>query len=164
MFKKIRKFYKNNRIYCILMIISMFCILLMATCVIIYFANQLSTSNYGSRLEQMDDYKLENSLKDLEDFYKEQESVLDASTRLQGRIIYVQAHFAEGVKNEEIQNVATSSLEKLSEENRGFYDMQFIFTRDNMNPYFGSKNANNTVITWSNFTYDTEETTTTTKK
>ena len=164
MFKKIRKFYRNNRIYCILMIISILCILLMSTCVIVYFANQLSSSIYGSRLDNIDDYDLGKSLKELEDFFKEQEQIVDASVRLQGKIIYVNAEADASIKNEEIQNIATSSLEILSEENKSYYDMQFIFTRKDMNPYFGSKNSSNAIITWTNYSYDTEETTTTAKK
>ena len=164
MFKKIKKFYRNNRIYCILMIISLLCILIMGTCVVIYFVNQLSTSAYGNRLEDIDDHELTDSLKALEDFYKEQQGVLEANVRLQGKIIYVTAHVEESIKNEEIQNMATSSLERIDEDNRSYYDMQFIFTRDNLNAYMGSKNSSKTVISWANFSYDTEETTTTAKK
>ena len=160
MFKNVRKFYRNNRIYCILMIISTLCILLMGTCVVIYFVNQLSTSNYGNRLDKIDDHELDDSLTELENFYKEQNGVLEAEVRLQGKIIYVRVDMEENIKNEEIQNIATSSLEKLTDDNKSYYDMQFIFTRNNLNPYMGSKNASKTIITWANFTYDTEETTT----
>ena len=40
MIKKLKNFYKNNRIYSILMIISLFCLILMASGVVIYFVNQ----------------------------------------------------------------------------------------------------------------------------
>ncbi len=164
MFKKMRKFYKNNRIYCILMIISALCIIIMGASVIIYFVGQANTSPYGDRLNGINDYKLGNTLKDLEEFYKGQEGVISVSSRLQGKIIYINVKVIDDVKNETIQNMATGSLEKISEENKGFYDMQFIFMRDKYNPYFGSKTASNTVITWTNFSYDTETTTTTKKK
>lgn len=164
MFKKIKKFYKNNRIYCILMLISILCIILMGVCVVTYFVNQLSMSPYGSRLDNIEEHDLGSTLDDLKEFYKSQEHVLDANVRLQGKIIYVYVTCETDLKNDEIQNIATSSLEKISDDNRSFYDMQFIFTREGLNGYFGSKNANATIITWSNFTYDTTEETTTTKK
>lgn len=164
MFKKIQKFYKNNRIYCILMFISAFCILLMGVSVVVYFVHQMSTSNYGARLEKIDDYELGTTLSDLESYYKEQEGVISASVRLQGKIIYVNVEANPDLKNEQLQNIATSSLEKISDENKSFYDIQFIFKRANLNAYFGSKNSSNTIITWSNFSYDTETTTTTEKK
>lgn len=164
MFKKFKKFYKNNRIYCILMIISVLCILLIGTSVVIYFVAQSNTSPYGDRLEGIDEHELGNTLSDLEAFYKEQTGVNSATVRLQGKIIYVTVDVADEVKNEAIQNIATSSLEKIEEKNRSYYDIQFIFTRASYKPFFGSKISTNTNITWSNYSYDNEETTTTAKK
>ncbi len=163
MFKKFKKFYKNNRIYCILMIISILCILLIGTSVIVYFVAQSNTSPYGDRLDGIDEHDLGSSLTDLENFYKEQTGVNSATVRLQGKIIYVTVDVADEIKNEEIQNIATSSLEKINEDNRSYYDIQFIFKRASYNPFFGSKISTNTNITWSNYSYDTEEKTTTAK-
>lgn len=161
MLKKFKKFYKNNRIYCILMIISCLCIILVGTSVIVYFVAQSKTSPYGDRLNGIEEHDLGSALSDLEAFYKEQKGVKSVNVRVQGKIIYVTVDVEDTVKNEEIQNIATSSLEKISEDNRGFYDLQFIFTRDAYNPFFGSKISTNTNITWSNYSYDTTESTTT---
>lgn len=160
MFKKLKKFYKNNRIYCILMLISIVCILVMGVSVIVYFYNQMTTDSYGSRLENIEKYDLGNSLSDLENFYKEQEGIESVTVRLQGKIIYVDVKTIETMKNEQIQSIATASLDKISEENRTYYDIQLMFIRDNLNPYLGAKNSGNTNIVWTNFTYDTETTTT----
>lgn len=164
MFKKIRKFYKNNRIYCILMIISILCILVMGVSVVVYFFNQMVTDSYGSRLENIEKYDLGNSLSDLENFYKSQEGITDVKVRLQGKIIYVDVSAVATMKNEQIQTIATTSLDNISEENRGFYDIQFMFTREGLNPYLGAKNSSNTVIVWTNYTYDIETTTEQAKK
>ena len=164
MFKKLRKFYKNNRIYCILMIISILCILVMGVSVVVYLFNQMFTDSYGSRLENIEKYDLGNSLTDLENFYKSQEGVMEVSVRLQGKIIYLDVKVAETMKNEQIQTIATTSLDNISEANRGFYDIQFMFTREGLNPYLGAKNSGNTVIVWTNYTYDIETTTEQTKK
>ena len=164
MFKKLRKFYKNNRIYCILMIISILCILVMGVSVVVYFFNQMFTDSYGSRLENIEKYDLGNSLTDLENFYKSQEGVMEVSVRLQGKIIYLDVKVAETMKNEQIQTIATTRLDNISEANRGFYDIQFMFTREGLNPYLGAKNSGNTVIVWTNYTYDIETTTEQTKK
>lgn len=164
MFKKMKKFYKNNRIYCILMIISIICILIMGVAVVIYFYNQMTTDSYGSRLENAEKYDLGDTLTDLENFYKEQEGIESVSVRLQGKIIYIKAHAVETMKNEQIQSIATASLDKISEENRLFYDVQLMFTRNELNPYLGAKNSGNTNIVWTNYTYDTETTTTEAKK
>lgn len=165
MFKRIRKFYRNNRIYSILMIISMFCILLMGTCVIIYFVNQMNKSPYGNRLDKIEEHDLGKSLNELEDYYKEQGVVSDVNVRLQGKTIMITGTIADDVKVDELQNVSTSGLELISEDNRSYYEMQLMFKIDDETLMAGSKNANATVITWRvYYDEDEEETTTTTTK
>ena len=161
---KLKQFYKNNRIYCILIMISCACLLLLGAGVILYFIGQATSSSYGNRLDNVETYPVDKELKELEKFYKESEGVKSASVRLQGKIIYVDVEMDDKKTNEDIQNVATSSLEKLTDEQKGFYDIQFIFTRATYNPYFGSKSHSRTVISWANFKYDETTTTTTTKK
>lgn len=160
--KKLKEFYKNNRIYCILMLVSLFCFILMGSAVIIYFVHQTSSDKYGARLEGIDSYPVSSELAQLETFYKESDGVLKASVRLQGKIIYVNVEVDKKLTIEEMQNIATESLNKLKEEQKGYYDLQFTFKRDGLAPYSGSKAASRTVITWSNYHIASEETTTTT--
>ena len=47
---KLKGFYKNNRIYCIMMAISIFCIALIGVAFLVYFINQTKTDAYGDRL------------------------------------------------------------------------------------------------------------------
>ena len=47
----IKKFYRNNRIYCILMMVSFVCILLLGGSLVVYFINQARGDSYGVRLE-----------------------------------------------------------------------------------------------------------------
>ena len=42
---KLKGFYKNNRIYCIMMAISIFCIALIGVAFLVYFINQTKISN-----------------------------------------------------------------------------------------------------------------------
>ena len=110
------------------------------------------------------EYSQTSSVITSEKFYKESDGVKSASVRLQGKIIYVDVAMNDDKTNEDIQNIATTSLGKLTDEQKGYYDIQFIFTREKYNPYFGSKAHSNTVISWANFKYDETTTTTTTKK
>ena len=48
--KKLKGFYQNNRIYCILMIVSIVCIILIASAFVYYFIEQTRTDVYGKRL------------------------------------------------------------------------------------------------------------------
>ena len=98
----------------------------------------------------------------MESFYKESDGVKKASVRLQGKIIYVNVEVDVKLTLDEMQNIATESLTKLTEEQKGYYDLQFTFLRDGLAPYSGSKASSRTVITWSNYNIASEETTTTT--
>ena len=51
MFKRIKKFYKRNRIYCILMLVSFVCLVTLGSALAIYFYNQTIGDPYGNRLE-----------------------------------------------------------------------------------------------------------------
>lgn len=161
MIKKIRKFYKNNRIYCILMLISLFCIILMGTAIVVYFIGQTSSSKYGNRLKGIDQYSVESELKKVENYYKENEKVEKANVWLEGKIIKIHCNVLKDLTNEDIQNLAIESLNNLTDEQKSFYDIQFIFEREELAPYFGSKSRMNTVISWANYSFTFEETTTT---
>lgn len=162
--RKLKNFYKNNRIYCILMLVSLFCFILMGSAVVIYFVHQASSDKYGNRLEDIDSYPVSKELASLETFYKESEGVKKASVRLQGKIIYMSVEVDAKLNTDEMQNIATESLDKLTEEQKGYYDLQFTFKRDGYPPYTGSKASSRTIITWSNYNITTTTTTTSSKK
>ena len=54
----IKKFYKNNRIYCILMGVSIFCLALIAVLGIVYFVNQTKNDKYGDRLNGIESVQI----------------------------------------------------------------------------------------------------------
>lgn len=164
MVKGFRKFYKNNRIYCILMLISIICILVLGVGVITYFVNQNTGNPYGKRLVEVDDHKLTDEEKKMTAYFKENESVKNTTIRLQGKIIYITVHFTDETTLETMQNIATGCLEILGQENLDFYDLQFLFTRDSYPAYAGSKSKAMQTISWANYNIDSEETTTTTTK
>ena len=163
MFKKFKKFYKYNRIYCILMMISLFCFLLMGTGVIVYFVSQINTSKYGSRLNGIDDFNQEETIKKLENSYTDAK-ILEKNIRFQGKIIYIELSMEPTTTNEEIQTICTASLSAISEEEKAFFDLQFIAKREGLTPYMGSKNHSKGNITWGNYSFDVTTSTTTTKK
>ena len=156
--KRLKKFYQNNRIYCILMLISFICIFGMLTAVGLYFSNQLHSSKYGIRLEGIEKYKLGKAeFKAIEESFKAHDDVKKVEARLSGRIIYVDVEVNKDTSNETIQNYATESLTKLSDENKEYYDVQFLVTREGYNTYLGSKSHSNTVISWINYKFTDEE-------
>lgn len=141
------------------MMVSIFCFLLMGSAVIIYFISQATSSSYGTRLSDIKEYKVEAEIEELEKFYKDAKGVKTSKIRLQGKIIYINIEAEKSVTNEDIQNMANNCLEKLTTEQKAYYDIQFVFTRESFVPYFGSKSSNNTIISWTNYDLDSEDST-----
>ena len=155
--KNLKKFYQNNRIYCILMIISALCLLVILTSVVVYFIGQTKTSKYGHRIDDIVDHPVDTELNDLISSLNNNDKVESASSDIRGKIIYINMTVKSELANEDIQNICTETLGKLTEEQKAYYDIEYIVKRDNYNPYIGSKAANRTVIAWANFSYDEEE-------
>ena len=153
--KRLKKFYRNNRIYCILMLISLVCLVLIICSVIFYFIHQSLSSVCGDRLNEVSEHPVTSELSSMEDYFKKQSIVTNVSVRLQGKIIYVDFSASSSATNDDINNICTDSLSLLTDDQKSFYDVQFIVTRDNLNPYLGSKSASSTVISWGNYTYET---------
>lgn len=154
---KLKKFYKNNRIYCILMIVSAICLLILFISVLVYFIGQTRTSVYGHRLDEVKDYPVESELNNLKSALEGNTNVMSVSTDIRGKIVYVVLEVNKDMTNEDIQNMCSDSLTKLTDEQKGFYDVQYIVKREGLNPYLGSKSAHQTIIAWANFSYDEEE-------
>lgn len=155
--KKIVKFYRNNRIYCILMLVSLICLISIGTGVVVYFVDQATSDKYGNRLEDIDNYDVKDDLDKMSAYFKDTKGVESSNVRLQGKIIYCDIEVKKDMKNSEVESIATKSLDNISDDNKSFYDIQFIFKRDNLNPYMGSKSSSKSIISWTNYSFDTED-------
>lgn len=155
--KNLKKFYQNNRIYCILMIISAICLLIILSSVLVYFLNQTKSSKYGHRLDDIVDHPIDSEASELKSFLDSNDKVLSVNTDLRGKILYVNMEVNKDLANEDIQTICTESLAKLTEEQKVYYDVEYIVKREGLNPYIGSKSASRTVIAWANFSYNDEE-------
>lgn len=158
--KKLKDFYLNNRIYCILMIISFLCLVTIGTSIVLYFVSQTKSSAYGHRLDDIGDYPVETELNDLKTNLEENEKVYKVTTDIRGKIIYVVLEVNKDLSNEEVEGLCTLSLAKLTDSQKTYYDVQYIVKREGLNPYLGSKSASQTLIAWANFNYTEEEETT----
>lgn len=163
MLKKFKRFYRYNRIYCILMFICLFCFLLMGTGIIVYFIDQTSTSKYGDRLNGIDDFNQDEIVKNLENSFNDAK-ILEKDIYFKGRIIYISLTVEKTTTNEDIQTMCTSSLSAMDEDVKGFFDIQYIAKREGYASYMGSKNHTKTTITWGNYSFEEATSTTTTTK
>lgn len=149
--KKLKKFYKNNRIYCILMGISLFCLALIAMLFVVYFVNQTKNDTYGNRLNGIESMEISDSEKDeIVSVIKESDKVDKATVNIKGKIIYVNVYLLDG--NRDLANsIAVKVLNTLNEEKKDFYDINFSFNKDDDEafPFMGYKKSDATIISWS---------------
>ena len=157
MFKKLKNFYKNNRVYSILMLISIICILSIVIGVIVYFVGQTNKDKYGNRLDGIENIKFEESdINSIKDSFLTNESVDTVEINVKGKLIYVNIILKKGT-HAESESMVQSSLELFSEEVRNFYDIQFIVGNNDEEvtenfPIMGYIKAGNSVVKWTNYT------------
>ncbi len=158
-----KQFYKENRVFSILMIVVAVCLLLIIGITLKYFIFGSSSSPYGHRLKDEKKYKISDDLKtEVKSTLESDESIKKASVRVSVRTIYISMEFNTGVSLEEAKGKAVTALEKFSEDELGYYDVEFILTEesaDNSEGFtiMGAKNVNGSNIVWNNNTPVTTE-------
>ena len=156
MFKKLKSFYKNNRVYSILMIISIICIVAILVGVVLYFLGQTSKDKYGNRLEGIEKVEIkESKLNDIEKKITENELVKSTDAIIRGKLVYITITLNTGT-HADTESIAQSSLELFSEEEKAFYDIQYIVDNKDEKieenfPVMGYIKAGNSVIKWTNY-------------
>ena len=157
MLKKIKEFYSNNRVYCILMAISILCIISICTGVILYFVGQTNKDKYGNRLSGIENVEFKkDDIKVIKDGFLSNEIVDDVVINLKGKLIYVNVILNNG-KHSDSESLVQSSLELFSDDVKGYYDIQFIVdnedTEENDNfPVMGYLKSGNSTVKWTNYT------------
>lgn len=156
MFKKLKSFYKNNRVYSILMIISIICIVAILVGVVLYFLGQTSKDKYGNRLEGIEKVEIkESKLNDIEKKITENELVKSTDAIIRGKLVYITITLNTGT-HADAESISQSSLELFSEEEKSFYDIQYIVDNKDEKieenfPVMGYIKAGNSVIKWTNY-------------
>lgn len=153
--KKLKGFYENNRIYCILMIVAIICLACIAIFLLTTFLGQSKNNVYGNRLNGIESLKITNEKKDeLNSFITEQEIVEKCSINIKGKIIYLNIYLKDG-KIDEAQSLAIKILEKFTEDEKDFYDINYTFAKENEEnseesvfPIMGYKKSDSTIISW----------------
>ena len=156
MFKKLKSFYKNNRVYSILMIISIICIVAILVGVVLYFLGQTSKDKYGNRLEGIESVQIkDDKITDIEKKITENELVKSTDAIIRGKLVYITITLNTGT-HADAESIAQSSLELFSEEEKAFYDIQYIVDNKDEKieenfPVMGYIKAGNSVIKWTNY-------------
>ena len=154
--KKIKQFYKDNRVFTILMGVVIICVLLMCIVMLKYFVFGNGSNPYGDRLKDEKKYYIADKLKkEIVKSLESDENIKKASVKVSVRTVYIQMEFNPGVSLNEAQGKALGVLEQFSEGQMGYYDIEFILTEESTNEIegfkiMGAKNVNGSNIVWNN--------------
>lgn len=156
MLKKFKEFYKRNRVYSILMLISLVCIVSILVGVIVYFIGQTSKDKYGNRLDGIESVQIKkDKISEIENKITENELVSSTNIDIRGKLIYVDIVLKTG-KHTDSETIAQASLELFTKEEKEFYDIQYIVENSDKEikenfPVMGYIKAGNSVIKWTNY-------------
>ncbi|MBR3146465.1 MAG: hypothetical protein IKF47_04290 [Bacilli bacterium] len=105
---------------------------------------------YGTRLEGIDKVKISDKKKEeFKEYFKESSKKINV--RLAGRIIYFNVTVNDDVSVDTARELSNKTLEKLSEDEKAYYDIQFIISNDKDKDHFpiiGYKHHTKTAISW----------------
>jgi len=167
--KRIKKFYKEHRIFTILMAIAIVCIILICTVLIQCFYVGNGTDKYGNRLEGIENYEITDERQnDIKDKLIENAKVKTASLTITGKIIYIDISFETNAELVEAETIASELLNEFSEEEKGYYDFNITLKQDATSTsdgflISGAHNKNGNGLIWNNNrqTTTTDDSTTT---
>ena len=152
-----KKFWRQYRIFIILMGIVLLCMIAMGIFAISLFFKS-GKDKYGDRLNNVKDVKVTEKMKDtiIAEANKDN-NVLDTNVHVSGKIIYITLYL-DGVSSVlEAEGKAINPLNAISEEVQKKYDIQFILIQEKTEKtpeikIMGSKNVLGNGLVWNNNT------------
>ena len=122
-----KNFYKENRVFSILMIIAIICLLLIVGFFLIYFFKGQSSNKYGSRLDGIDKVKIsDKKISEYEVKVKEEKGIESVEVVIQGKIVYVTLHLDnESAVNDGV-NASLKTINNFTYKYLSFYYFNFI--------------------------------------
>lgn len=109
---------------------------------------------YGNRLEGIKDVPISADIKRaVSDLLLETEGVKKVTTNTHGKIFSVVILVDDTITIDKVKEISNTSLEKLSKEQKAFYDISFLINYSSKTdkkdfPIIGYKNKNSDVIVW----------------
>ena len=149
-----KKVIKENKVLFVLALVVIISLILIGVGLIKYFYSS-SGDKYGDRLNGIEEHKLSDTLADeIKALYESGVETVSVDTK--GKIIYVIMDVSDGVGKVDAQSYAIKALDVFSDDDKSFYDIQFMITCKNASeetttyPMEGYKNSNNTQVVWTN--------------
>lgn len=149
--KKKNSKFKNNK-HVKYGIIGVVVVLVIVLGILIY-KNLFSGSN-SNRLEGIDNYKLtKNEINDVKDSFNELNDIDSIDVYTNYKIIKILIKLKNDIELDTLKEKANKSIEKISENNRGFYDIEIFVESNNekseVYPKIGYKYKTSSEFVWS---------------
>lgn len=161
-----KKFYKENRVFVILMGVVLVCVAIIIAILASYVFKSNSGDRYGNRLDGIEDVIIEEDFKtDMESKIVEMDKVESAKINVHGKIVNFNVVFTDEATVNDAKNVGVKCLEFFEESYKNFYDIEFLFSKNKEEteeddkeeketsdkfPFLGYIKAGATTISWSN--------------
>lgn len=148
-FSNIWELIKRHKVLTIICTITIILIIIMAVFFFSFFVG--GNDKYGTRLEGIEKVQVTKKDKDnVSSKLEEYDEVTTATTRVQGKIIYINIKFNEGTTIEKAKEIANSTLDNIDKEKLKFYDLGYFLTSNGENGFniTGTKNAKLESISW----------------
>lgn len=155
--KNFKDFLEKNKVLILLGVILIICIIAIITVTISYFFGGSETV-YGDRLDEIEDYPIEENFKKEYISSLEEDTLINSVTfDLKGRIIYVTIDFVGDTSLVEAQSKAAASLDQFTEKILSYYDIMFTLKceqTENSEGFtiMGARNIAGSGLIWNNNT------------
>ena len=152
---KVKKIYRENRVFVILMLVVVICIICIGFSLFKLFFGS-GEDKYKGRLDGIKAVELnDEKLRTIDVKIEEDEAVTVADLNLSGKVVYISIVFTDKVTLEDAKTKSAKVLEEFSEEMVAFYDFNFTIKQleTEITEGFlvmGAKNANGTKFEWNN--------------
>lgn len=148
-----KKFFNEHKKQCIIggiIFLAIFLIILIWLFIVPVFSN----NKYGDRLDGIEDHKISSStIDEIENTLKENKQVSKVTYHNEGRILNFIITVSNDTKPEDAKALDDVILDKISDKNKKYYDIQVLFDTEEENesyPIVGYKNKSSDDFAYGN--------------
>lgn len=128
--KKLKKFWQENSVLLVLLLILIACVIAISIVVFTYFVGT-NSSKYGDRLDGIEDHPFTSkTINSIVNSLEEDEKIEEAKIETSGKRIIITLTFTAGTNLVDAQSKALASLELFDENTQSFYDLEYQIKAD----------------------------------
>ncbi len=152
-----KKFYKENRVFVILMGIALVCVAIIIAIMTSYVIKSMTNNKLGSMLDGIEDVKItEEMISDMEASILEKDKVKDVVINAPDVVVYFNIDFENDATLDYIKSVAQECVNFFDKDYLNFYGINFSIEKpdreedDGKYPIMGYLQSGTDTISWSN--------------